>query len=512
MAAMPELTTCPSHPAEAVLFTCAKCGDIFACSRCVTTVHRGHVLNGVEDTARSLGAQIPDLVRSRQADMETVATRFEDIETNYNQTTDNLKNVMIEVELRRIKLNVEVDRIAGDITRIIRALMDSNDAAVYDYKSKLDDLRDRLLYLVKEQGDAVLLFGTATETMNFYKDLVTPPLFPRLPVLRRARFTSLDHDMSELGQVFGDFADMAKKIDVQDPPNLPPRAGQESVPPGQSHRRGDSETGQYDVVDVFCIQQPSESGIRSLCYTDNKFQICYKMDRRILFVNQSGKTTRKLRVQSNITDACVSPQTGSTWICCADHSVSEIGPKTQTVHFHTKDMPLSICVQQDGRILVGIANALLQYNTVGDILRRIRCWGGKATPIYPRTVRVCPATGNVAVSHGLDVTRPTKITLLDTHLQFIFQYPPDTDASEEVVPSDICFTADGQLVVLDKAHNRLVWVGMQGVLLRETRPQHHRPSVMTLGPENTLCLLHQSRTSKILTVDLDMINTGTSSS
>ncbi|XP_021344925.1 uncharacterized protein LOC110444898 [Mizuhopecten yessoensis] len=549
----PEIVSCPSHPGEEIVFVCSGCGDMFACSLCVTSVHRGHILNGVQETAKSLKEQISELVSTRSADAESVAKRLDDINVDYDQTTDNLRNLIVEVKLRREKVKVMVDEVAEKVLQRIQDLLDDNEANVTDYRTTLHDLEKQLHYLTKDKNESVLLYGDATDIINYYKELALPPNFPRFLPFRRAKFTSTDLAMDDLRPKFGSFAEnkIERRESAHDPPPRPPRTKPEiesSVPlvvprvelnqlrkvqserraPKKSAKNNNSEQQSLGVTtskrhsstsfDFHHLDSPknvspdlkimanipeeSTFRIRSLSYDKRKFVISYISDRRLIFVNEKGEKTRKVRVMSNIMDVCVSPLTGYAWICCEDHSVTEIEQKTRVIRFKTKSLPLCICAQQSGAFLIGVTNDIIQCNDTGKELLRTKWLGGRLSVVYPRVIRESPCSREIAASYGYEMERPLKVTLFDSELNIKFQFPTDQIPQEDFGPVDICFTPDGQLLILDNAANKLVWVGRQGAVLKETILHQYHPSVMALGPGNQLCLVHQSMTSQILTTDI----------
>ncbi|XP_033757923.1 uncharacterized protein LOC117340240 [Pecten maximus] len=542
----PEMVSCPSHPGEEIIFVCSGCGDVFACSKCVTSVHRGHVLNCVHETAKSLSGPISALVRTRITDAETVARRLEDIKVDYDQTTDNLKNLLVEVKLRRTKLKAVVDDIADNALLAIQDLIQDNEAIIADYKSKLHELGNQLYSITRDRTESVVNGGSSTEIISHFRDLSIPPLFPRCPSFRRGNFTSAELVEKDIGQMFGKFAvnEIKRKESSLDPPPRPPRTTQpetnsqllpvtppaelisarETIPerrvlrnsskknkseqqapkPIKSERRS-SQAGddfQLDLKKLGHIQEESSLGVRAFWYNNRKFLISYKADRRLVFVNETGEKNRKIKVMSNIMDACISPLTGNAWICCEDQTITEIGSKTNTVRFATESLPLCICAQKKGAFLIGVKNEIMQYNVDGNILHRTSCLDGFASVVYPWVIRENQITGEVALSYGYQKENSSKVTLFDRDLKLIFQFPGHKHAQDDFIPDHICFTPNGQLLVLDMAANKLVLVGRQGVTLKETALHQFYPSGMTIGPRNQLCLVQQTLTSQIMSMDL----------
>ncbi|XP_033759155.1 uncharacterized protein LOC117341416 [Pecten maximus] len=235
-------------------------------------------------------------------------------------------------------------------------------------------------------------------------------------------------------------------------------------------------------------------------------------EKKVLVMNKSGVVEQVLEIdtKSNVTDICVSPQSGNIWYACGNGGMFEmIKNKTSLNRFNIGFEPRCLCVSSKNQVLVGRECNMIVFNTDGSVVMDL----GEINPdadlieFCPSKIAQCPYTDYFCVCDFFH----HYFVLLDTSLKIIWWFRGSTVTHSGGVvmetgysspdlfwPHTAAFDKDGTIIIGNKGdNNALVAIGRDGRVIQVISREEDEPYALCLHKDGHLWVGLDTRLVKV---------------
>ncbi|XP_033760838.1 uncharacterized protein LOC117342728 [Pecten maximus] len=355
------------------------------------------------------------------------------------------------------------------------AAMDLIQTHITDLESRLKTLRE-LSSEYKQTlhtGTSVLVYDSVSEIREMDPDI------PPTPNIDMAEFTPGMDRLSHLKQAIGNLKLTTDHLQVGSATSG--HSDQRPVVrPNQSTEVGQASTGEvrYKLRDrpTVMSQFPYPGKyITSICPTsDGRAWLCNCNSKAVNLINNQGQVIQAIRHSGNIWDISLDPTTGRLWFCCYGNTICEEStPSTPVSRFTTEDVPFSLCVTREGRVVVGTWDyrkvyKVWVYTVDGQVLHTAIVEG------VVLSITQCGVTGNIAV-----VVDCKRIIVYNSTLQLLVHYQGEgSQAQGEGIqvqvsvtpdkfgPGTVVYDSKGNIVIADQIRKTIELISGAGKYIK----------------------------------------------
>ncbi|XP_060071386.1 uncharacterized protein LOC132551278 [Ylistrum balloti] len=503
---------CKHHPNHEVTLVCEDCEGILVCVDCVTSTHQRHGLVKLIDVAPLKRENIRTFMdKAERTAIPKVRKQVEFANEKLAENKTMYKELVVKIRQQGQTLKEEIDRITEKFVTQCEEVGKENEEKMLKYRKQLHTLYAELNLSVHECRKT-LEAGTPTQVYAVEKKVSTALKLPTAPTIRPTFFNAGSLSLDQIEQSFGGLTmpDEQTEVDQQTAMGHPAtKLMQDYVDDSASGIFDGSDSGLLNMPHhgnrtVYCLSEFEHmTDIHSLHSVSNTpyTWILDIFTYDILLVNKKGKVKDKRELKVIPDDLCLSPVTGNMWVSTEDdYKIREAGPseKTPRVRFHSTDLPLSICITRDNKVMVGTHKTVTVYTPEGEVVQRTTTDRTKRQMVtFPRHIAQCPMSGNIAVADGDDPEwggddKP-HVMVMDSNLLLQFRYRGNKSDSAGKKksgpffdPYDMCFDASGNLIVADRNNRSLLLVNREGRYLSTLHVDQARPVAVSLQNENIL--------------------------
>lgn len=501
---------CKHHPAREVSLVCEDCEGELVCVECVTSTHQRHGLVKLSDVAPLKR----DLIRTFMEKAEKTAIPKIRKQVDYANEKLAENKTMYKTLVEKIRqqgeiIKDEIDRITNRFVAQCEESEQANEEKMTKYRKQLHGLYAELNLNVHECRKT-LESGSPTQVYAVEKKVSAGMKLPPAPNIRPTYFNAGSLSLDQIEQSFGGLTQPDDQTEAELQTAI---AG--GVVVTKVMDLDDLASGIFDGSASGVLNMPyygnralylvSEfehvSDIHSLHAVENTPHawILDIFTYDILLVNKKGKMKDKRELKVCPDDLSMSPITGNMWVSSEDdYKIREAGAdKTPRVRFHSTDLPLSLCITRDNKVMVGTHKTVTVYTPEGEVVQRTTTDRTKRQMVtFPRHISQCPMSGNIAVADGDDPEwggddKP-HVMVMDSNLLLQFRYRGEKNSSAGKKkgpffdPYDMCFDASGNLIVADRNNRTLLLVNKEGRYLSTLFEDKARPVAISLQNENVL--------------------------
>ncbi|XP_033730563.1 uncharacterized protein LOC117319974 [Pecten maximus] len=456
---------CEVHKQNDIIFLCQDC-KMLICSKCSITLHKHHIDSFLEisDIKTRHNQILQDFVNETEnvnipkLNQEIISSRTK--LTSCKPMYDKLRKNIID---NTKKCKLELDKITEDYIALCDkmevAAMDLIQTHITDLESRLETLRELSSEYKQtlQTGTAVLVYDSVTEIREMDPDI------PPTPNIDMAEFTPGMDRLSHLKQALGNLKLPTDHLQVGSATSG--HSDQRPVVrPKQSKEVDQASTGEvrYKLRDrpTVMSQFPYPDNIGSVCPTsDGRAWLCYY--NTVNLIDNQGQVIQTILHRGHISDISLDPTTGRLWFCCGvDKTIREVStPYTTVTRFTTEDVPLSLCVTREGRVVVGTEGRQGKvgvYTVDGQVLHTAIEKG------LVRPISQCGVTGNIAV-----VVNYKRIIVYNSTLQPLVNYQGEgikrgLFTPHRFGPLTVVYDSKGNIVIADQTRDTIELISGAG--------------------------------------------------
>ncbi|XP_021374698.1 uncharacterized protein LOC110464015 [Mizuhopecten yessoensis] len=493
---------CTFHSEKIFQLYCITCQEL-ACIKCVSTIHRGHNLDDLQDLTPQKKGKIRNFIDTSES---TKSNEFQQnlasVDQKLSENADNFEKLCIAAKAHAEKLKKEINDYTLTKISIFREIKEENEKLLSQYKEDIYRRKERFCNFLKECKESVQT-GSDIQIHDTEKEVDTHMYNtpPSVPAVQHVSFRPNLYPLQSIEHAFGLVTterkaseNMLKDSSGSQPCKICPantkfdkaaatnphitkhkRAprmlatrkkendlGKPLLPQDQ-HRKTRCQTTKIlaDFQSPFAVLDMSVIG-------EEAWTCCACYD-NITLISNKGEKKRNvtLTLTSYVMGISVSPTTHHCWAHSYDGKIVEVTP-TKVIHrFNTTINKLhSICVTLDEHILIGGPGALTKLTTNGKtVFKTTTSSSGQPLCVSPCRMSECRITGNIAMVDG------DHVLVIDKHFQQLFMYKgamstvDQSKVSKAWSPEDVAYDNTGNLVVCDR--NTIFLISNEGMFLRQ---------------------------------------------
>ncbi|XP_069124774.1 E3 ubiquitin-protein ligase TRIM71-like [Argopecten irradians] len=503
---------CTHHPEREVTLVCEDCEGTLVCVECVTSTHQRHGLVKLIDVAPLKRENIKTFIeKAERTAIPKVRRQVEYANERLAENKSMYKELVVKVRQQGQTLKEEIDRITNKFVQQCEETEKENNDKMLKYRKQLHTLYAELNLSVHE-SQKTLETGNPTQVYSMEKKVSSAMKLPTAPSIKLTFFNARSLSLDQIEQNFGGLTspDEQTEADQQTAMGHPAtRIMQDMYDDSASGIFDGSDSGMLNMPyhghrSLYCLSEfEHTTDIHSLHSVSNSpyTWILDIFTYDILLVNKKGKLKDKRELKVIPDDLCLSPVTGNMWVSSEDdYKIREAGPseKTPRVRFHSTDLPLSLCITRDNKVMVGTHKTVTVYTPEGEVVQRTTTDRTKRQMVtFPRHIAQCPVSGNIAVADGDDPEwggddKP-HVMVMDSNLLLQFRYRGNKSDSAGKKksgpffdPYDMCFDAGGNLIIADRNNRALLLINREGRYISTLHEDKARPVALSLQNENIL--------------------------
>ncbi|XP_021352968.1 uncharacterized protein LOC110450056 [Mizuhopecten yessoensis] len=322
-------TTCIHHQNMQLDRYCEKC-QAPACTRCLSTVHRGHT-----------ACELSSIIRPKREDIQNFIDKSENIDlveiNQYITSSDTqIKDNVSHFEKLSIKLRTQTNKIKGDLDLLTARTMsvfeqmeEDNTKLLQTYKQALQMYSTQLKQQVKECKIA-LQRGSKLQICNKRSEIQSSVTLPVKPTLGTASFTPRQNPQGQLKQALGEVN----------------TSGQGQGLKVKVSNTQQKSTGRKDVSSPLYTRLPqtkvlceweSPCFISSVCPTTDG-PVWTSDGNTLTQLNRKGEV-QEVYPNALVRDISLSPTTNTLWICAWKNNTKELVLGRPVNRFSTMESP-----------------------------------------------------------------------------------------------------------------------------------------------------------------------------
>ncbi|XP_060065803.1 uncharacterized protein LOC132546124 [Ylistrum balloti] len=485
---------CVVHSNKKIAVVCTTCSNEFICTKCISTVHRGHNYLDLEDFLDSKKQDISEFLDLEDIGSK-IATKHEQIEKLAETISENrlrTDRVIQEVKTRAVELKGEIDKITADFIRECKVHGSKN----LNSLEKLEQNLTRQLACLKAAAIShqnVPLDSSPFDDM-LRRDSLKDESYTDIPTLTSLVFIKQDEHSTILRTLFGSL----RCISAYGPDVVSLPLGKSTVKKAPSNGRVlDTLTGVADGKHVQAIFP---------CDDDSAWLVPGK-SHRVKLTTRKGEVIQTITLERGvvINDVMRTADKYLTTVCCDDGSVRQILPSGRSQNLFSTGINITnLCeLSASGYFIAchSIQRKLVKYNQRGDAIETVdRDAYGVRLFTKPVRVRLNRNNGDIAV---VEWSSPEHVIIMNDKLQVISRFFGDSkrrhsygtygsfkgQGSKEkghFDPADVIFTKNNHIVIADVWSNSLVMIDRNGKKLKTSFKFNFQPLCLGLQPNGDL--------------------------
>ncbi|XP_069135624.1 uncharacterized protein [Argopecten irradians] len=458
--------TCLHHKGKQLDFYCEICQELM-CSKCLSSVHKGHIVCEVGDITPQKKQEIQNFItRTEQNDLVQIGTYIASTETLLKENDISFEKLSNQLNIQTDKLKQALDKHTTETLSLYQKMRDDNTKLVQKYRRDLV-MHDNQLKQLMQDCKKALQEGSHLQVYDTACEVRSPRRLPIKPVLGNASFTPNRHPQCHLEQAIG------KVITTGQSPTEQGQAVSMSTHHGKkastSSAIGKVSSHEYDngksrdtmkklLPETKVLEEwESPYHIYSICPTTENQAWTSDYSETLTLLDRKGKVVRKITHRNSTKDISLSPATQRLWACDYEWNIMELVSGRLTARFHTNKFPRCICVTADGHVIVGMAKHISKFTTQGQMVITTMTSGtGEPLVCSPREITECPVTHSVAViddnyeSDGGDGNK--HVVVVDENFNELFVYRGDISHkykqhSTPFQPNCVAYDSVGNLII-----------------------------------------------------------------
>ncbi|XP_069135626.1 uncharacterized protein [Argopecten irradians] len=474
-------STCVHHKGKQLDFYCEKCQELM-CSKCLSSVHKGHVVCELGDITPQKKQEIQNFItKTEQNDLVQIGTYIASTETLLKENDSTFEKLSNQLKIQTDKLKQDLDKLTAETLSLYQEMRDDNTKLIQKYKQDLELYDNHLKQLMQDckkalqQGSHLQVYDTACE-------IHSPRPLPVKPVLGTASFTPNINPQGHLEQAIGKVITTGQSPSDQGPEvstttyygktvSTSPAISNVSSHEQHSHDNGKNTDTKKKLLPETKLLDRWESPckIDSICPTTANQAWTYNHSKTITLLDRKGTVVRKINHSNEIITISLSPTTQRLWVCDYECNIMELVSQQLTHRFNSKNFPWCMCVTANGHVIAGMPKHISKFTTQGQVvITTLTAGTGKSLVCSPRKITECPVTHNVAVFddnsvlYGGDQTKC--VVVIDENFNKLFVYRGDIPPTYEQQLSKVepCYLND---VAYDSVGNLIIGVSQCIVLL-----------------------------------------------
>ncbi|XP_069134478.1 uncharacterized protein [Argopecten irradians] len=465
--------TCAHHKGKQLDFYCEKCQELM-CSKCLSSVHKGHVVCELGDITPQKKQEIQNFItRTEQNDLVQIGTYIASTETLLKENDRTFEKLSNQLKMQYDKLKQDLDMLTAETLSLYQKMRDDNTKLIKNYKRDLVMYDNQLKQLMQDckkalqEGSHLQLYDTACE-------IHSPRRLPIKPVLGTASFTPNTTPQGHLEQALGKMITSGQSPLDQGPAvststhhgkTVSTSGDISKVSSREQHspdNEKDTDTKRRPLPDTKVLELwRSPCRINSICLTTENLAWTCDYSKTLTLLDRKGTVAWKVTHSSGITDISLSPTTQRLWTCDVDCNIIELVSGQLTQIFKTEEFPWCMCVTADGHVIVGMDNHISKFTVQGQVVITTMTSGtGKPLVCTPQQITECPVTHNVAV---IDYNKRSDrgggnrhVVVIDENFHELFVYrgdiPPTFKQQQQskhtpFYPYDVAYDSMGNLII-----------------------------------------------------------------
>lgn len=518
---------CPHHPKNKLRFVCETCGATKACRKCLISMHKDHRVSDLSSKTVKLTQN--GALNHKSEYTETNLTAHDDDENQDELLQDLLKKAdkMAEDMDERIKLFakaradlkhssvMEIGKVRERGTRLKQQIdelttvlekrlkdfrktkehmLKANERSLRDDSRTLKSYCDACTSTQNESSDSGLHLERNIDIQHEIEHILKKDNHIPLPVAIMDKFVPNTTSLDQIKSVFGE-------IETQEKVDAPLKQNDGYIVPTYDH---------FEEISNF--QFEDEIIMRSLCPTNQGCAWIVREIHSMVYTNiqlvsidgdeesSNGFDAGVLDIATNLDDL--------TLVSCTDNTVRRVLPNGQSiVRFETEARPESICFLSTNDIVMCFfkKKKVAVFNMKGRQLLSSKDARTEVEFIaHPFRVRSNRNNDNIAILNA----NPYSLVVVDRDLSLKFVYPENVQRrgiieqlvkpTQRVLPNDVCFDQENNLLICDAVCKCVVIINPNGVVLRTTSAGSDFPSSLALDMNGYLWVGYHNGDVKVI--------------
>ncbi|XP_069123512.1 uncharacterized protein [Argopecten irradians] len=429
------LHKCDLHSWQNVIFVCEDCTGRLICVDCVSD-HPRHRIIKLDDVIPEKEGSIQSYIRA--IDRQRIPKIQDEIDIVNYMLEENKKHYddMVErAEIQGQNIKAEVEEQTIEFTKTFRQMEKQNSDRLLKYKYSLlgtfREMDDQL-----QESKHTLQKGSKVQIYDFERDKAWSGFkLPDRPVSNLTEFkvntsllfllrnqkltTGTLTNTSGVQQDANEMEEIEENGDVLPTWKVPQKSSLKAIKPKEapSHPRPEISAQLSSFQHLYPV--------KAICPTSEGAWILAGNNSKATLVAYEGSKIEGITVDEDqaINDIAVSPTTGHLWLCCKDMTIKIVRLKRHRVLnpvpedlLQTNDVPISICVTDNGMVIVGFQFKSIFYSEA-DLEA-----APKVSLNFPHPFRIAsnPISGQIAVLHAKSCLGPEdeelRVTILESGL------------------------------------------------------------------------------------------------
>ncbi|XP_069112203.1 uncharacterized protein [Argopecten irradians] len=502
--------TCVHHKGKTLELFCEKCRDV-ACTKCVTTVHKGHDMCDLCDITAVIIDDIREFVE------ETERSRLPKRQENIQNTTDELQqnseyfvNLSKETKRQAERMKQEIDIMTAERLSFYQQMKEDNELLLTNYRRELErgdaELQDQLQVCKRllQNASAITIYDAKDKVKNYGLQQVTKPAL---------QTTSFEPTESIRGYLEKAFCE--KETQRQTTSQASPSDSCQ-IYHSFGKYRPNVMTKQLLLSDTLLsdvkILGHGKLGFvsASVCchHTTKVACVCFSFpDKTIFNVFDTALTKQnEIRIDKETYRVCYARDTDNIW--AADHvnnCIVEIISGSPTVRLYMKDTPKCFSVTMDRHILVGTSGRVTKFSLRGNIIHSSKNVKSEKCPLFhPYRISECPISQNVAIldKKSDDYKSNTRLVVLNKRLQQLYccsEVPSGLGQYKGTSfrPGDIVFDMFGNIVVAEVTNRCIILLDGEGNFVKIIYTTQYPPKAIAVDSDNILWVVNGYQIKRI---------------
>ncbi|OWF51782.1 uncharacterized protein LOC110448629 [Mizuhopecten yessoensis] len=497
---------CPDHRDNDVVLLCQTC-NVLICTSCSITSHKSHIDSFLEISKIRNQHQnsLQDFVNeAEKIKIPKLNDQIISAREELSACQPKYKNISDNIKKQRDECRLELDKIMEDNLAICDKMERAETHLLHGHIVNLEVRLDTLVKLSSDckqtlqTGNAVLVYDTVVDIKDRDFDI------PQTTNTDMTEFTPGKDRQSHLEQAMGKW---------KTPEHLKTElatSGCSNQGPVVIPKLFESKGMQREILFKLCDSLTVISkflypfSITSICPTnEGRAWLSDWATNTVKLINNKGQLVQKIQHNSDIQQISLDPATGRMWFCCTEEkTIHELSTSsTPVTRFTTKGLPFSLCVINDGQIVVGESGVkvckLVMYTADGRVLHTATVEASGFGPVW--SITQCAVTGNIAVASTTQISgdssnpERSQLVVYNPTLQHLFQYrgegikeQEEAISPERFDPGIVVYDSKGNIVVTDRTRHTIELISGTGTYIKTLHVNKEQLGVIGIQRGNVL--------------------------
>ncbi|XP_069122378.1 uncharacterized protein [Argopecten irradians] len=511
-------TTCDYHKGNQLEFYCEKCQEPI-CSKCLSSVHKGHVVCELSEIIPQKKQDIQDFIEKiEQNDQEKLRTFIASTNTLLKDNDSTFEELSNQLRMQTDKLKRDLDMLTAETLSLYQKMKLDNTKLIQKYKQDLEMYEKKLKQVMQDckkalqRGSHLQVHDTSCEIIRI-SHVMRSTTIPVKPVLGTANFSPNKTPQGHLELAIGKVITSGQTSTEPGQAVLVPITTSQAVSASGYLRTASSQQSriklQSEDTEIMkrklsraltkeVAEWKSPFQIHSLCPTpDDQVWTSNHYSETLTLLDKKGKKVQEVTHRESIWDISLSPATQNLWVCDCRRSILELVSGQLLHRFTAEELPKCMCVTADDCVIVETAKNISKFTTHGQMVVTVPATGtGKPVVCSPRKISVCPVTENVAVidwsstASGGDTAR---LVVMDKTFSELFVYTgtirstykqPTKTGGKLFDPRGVVYDGVGNIIVgVDK---KIILLSGEGEYLRTIYTDSYRIWALGIGRKDVV--------------------------